>query len=261
VRYRVQLDTESGADGVLRRMLREVDASEGHSRVEVRAVGDDLELNQGVGRTAFTRRLAGAARDLKSDELAREWLSAVGRGEARTPLRFRAWDPVKIEVVEVEFAAVRRASGENVERRAYSSRATTGSLLRVDPSGNVVHEVMSLGAFQLVRSDAPQAEAQQPDQAFDHVSALLQKSPKALKLTHAAIRQARRLPSLEEALKVELRLTVRLFEDGEFPEGVRALLIDKDRKPNWSPARLGEVTPELVARYLAPLPAGEELTF
>jgi enoyl-CoA hydratase/carnithine racemase len=90
---------------------------------------------------------------------------------------------------------------------------------------------------------------------------LLQKSPKALKLTHAAIRQARGLPSLEEALKVEYRLTVRLFEDGEFPEGVRALLIDKDRKPKWSPPQLGEVAEELVARYLAPLPAGEELTF
>jgi enoyl-CoA hydratase len=92
-------------------------------------------------------------------------------------------------------------------------------------------------------------------------AALTQKSPKALKLTLAAIRQARRLPSLEEALKVEYRLTVRLFEDGEFPEGVRALLIDKDRKPRWSPPQLGEVTADLVARYLAPLPADEELTF
>lgn len=90
---------------------------------------------------------------------------------------------------------------------------------------------------------------------------LLQKSPKALKLTHAAVRHARGLPSLEESLKVEYRLTVRLFEDGEFPEGVRALLIDKDRKPRWSPPKLGEVAPELVAGYLAPLPAGEELTF
>jgi enoyl-CoA hydratase len=88
-----------------------------------------------------------------------------------------------------------------------------------------------------------------------------QKSPKALKLTLAAIRQARGLPSLEEALKVEYRLTVRLFEDGEFPEGVRALLIDKDRTPKWSPPTLGEVTDELVARYLSPLPPEEELTF
>jgi enoyl-CoA hydratase len=101
-----------------------------------------------------------------------------------------------------------------------------------------------------------------PDEwAANSRAALVQKSPKALKLTLAAIRQARRLASLDEALKVEYRLTVRLFEDGEFPEGVRALLIDKDRKPKWSPPQLGEVTPELTARYLAALPADEELTF
>jgi enoyl-CoA hydratase len=88
---------------------------------------------------------------------------------------------------------------------------------------------------------------------------LTQKSPKSLQLTLAAIRNARALPSLEDALNVEYRLTVRLFEDGEFPEGVRALLVDKDRRPKWSPAHLEAVTPELVARYLAPLPPAEEL--
>jgi enoyl-CoA hydratase len=92
-------------------------------------------------------------------------------------------------------------------------------------------------------------------------AALAQKSPKSLKLTLAAIRNARRLTALEQALAIEFRLCTRLFEDGEFPEGVRALIIDKDRKPKWSPARLEEVTPELVARYLAPLPVAEELTF
>ena len=88
---------------------------------------------------------------------------------------------------------------------------------------------------------------------------MAQKSPKSLKLTLAAIRNARRLGSLEAALNVEFRLTVRLFEDGEFPEGVRALIVDKDRKPKWSPARLADVGPNLVAAYLAPMPPGEEL--
>ncbi len=60
-------------------------------------------------------------------------------------------------------------------------------------------------------------------------AALAQKSPKSLKLTLAAIRNAQALGSLEEALNVEFRLCVRLFEDGEFTEGVRALLVDKDR--------------------------------
>jgi len=90
---------------------------------------------------------------------------------------------------------------------------------------------------------------------------LSQKSPKALKLTLAAVRNAKSLASLDQALIVEYRLTVRLFEDGEFPEGVRALLVDKDRKPKWSPPQLDGVTDELVARYMAPLPPGEDLTF
>jgi enoyl-CoA hydratase len=88
---------------------------------------------------------------------------------------------------------------------------------------------------------------------------LAQKSPKALKLTAAAIRQAKSLPSLEAALDVEFRLAVRLFEDGEFAEGVRALIVEKDRKPAWSPAHLNDVTDALIQRYLGPMPAGEDL--
>ncbi len=92
-------------------------------------------------------------------------------------------------------------------------------------------------------------------------AALAQKSPKSLKLTLAAVRNARALGSLEQALAIEFRLCTRLFEDGEFIEGVRALIVDKDRKPKWSPPTLSDVTPQLVNDYLGPLPAGEDLTF
>jgi enoyl-CoA hydratase len=91
------------------------------------------------------------------------------------------------------------------------------------------------------------------------LATLAQKSPKSLKLTLAAIRNARHLTSLEHALNVEFRLCVRLFEDGEFIEGVRALIVDKDRRPKWSPARLQDVMPELIAAYVAPLAPQEEL--
>jgi enoyl-CoA hydratase len=88
---------------------------------------------------------------------------------------------------------------------------------------------------------------------------LAQKSPKSLKLALAAIRNARAVGSLEAALNMEFCLCVRLFEDGEFIEGVRALLVDKDRQPKWSPPRLEKVGAEMVAAYMAPLPPGEEL--
>ena len=85
------------------------------------------------------------------------------------------------------------------------------------------------------------------------------RSPKALKATLKAVRDARALPSLEAALDVEYRLVTRLYEDGEFIEGVRAAIVDKDRRPKWRPATLGEVGSEMIAALFAPLPAGEEL--
>ena len=39
----------------------------------------------------------------------------------------------------------------------------------------------------------------------------------------------------------------------DFYEGVRALLIDKDNKPAWSPASLDQVTPEMIEAHFAPV--------
>jgi len=46
---------------------------------------------------------------------------------------------------------------------------------------------------------------------------------------------------------------LEVFASADFVEGIRAAIIDKDRNPKWSPARIEDVTPEIVARYLAPL--------
>lgn len=92
------------------------------------------------------------------------------------------------------------------------------------------------------------------------VEKLSSRSPLALKLTLAAIRNAATLQSLEEALNVEYRLTSRLLECGEFLEGVRALIIDKDRRPTWNPAHLNEVSQKMVANFMEPLPSDKELS-
>ena len=44
-------------------------------------------------------------------------------------------------------------------------------------------------------------------------------------------------------------------------EGIRALLIDKDKVPQWSPATVAQITDAMIAAYLAPLEHGEDLTF
>lgn len=84
-----------------------------------------------------------------------------------------------------------------------------------------------------------------------------EKSPTALKVTLAALRRARHLGSLEEALDQEYRVSCAMLSVPDLVEGVRARVVDKDRDPRWSPDRLSDVTDEDVARCFAPLGDGE----
>jgi enoyl-CoA hydratase len=88
---------------------------------------------------------------------------------------------------------------------------------------------------------------------------LRQKSPTSLKVTLRALREGARL-SFDDCMRMEYRLACRFMQGHDFFEGVRALLIDKDNKPDWRPATLETVTADMVAAYFAPLPEGD-LTF
>lgn len=114
-------------------------------------------------------------------------------------------------------------------------------------------------AFDTVEQIRSELTAISGDWAEKTLAELAEKSPLSLKLTLAAIRNARRLDSLEAALNVEYRLCVRLFEHGEFIEGVRALIVDKDRQPKWKPPRVEDVSAELVTQWLSPLSEADEL--
>jgi hypothetical protein len=43
------------------------------------------------------------------------------------------------------------------------------------------------------------------------------------------------------------------MKGGDFREGIRALLVDRDNSPKWQPAALNEVTPEQVNGYFQTL--------
>ncbi|MCO1335800.1 enoyl-CoA hydratase/isomerase family protein [Microbulbifer sp. OS29] len=62
------------------------------------------------------------------------------------------------------------------------------------------------------------------------------------------LRRSRHL-CLADIYRMELVLAVNLCGSGHFKEGVRALLVDKDREPKWQPASLKEISPGQVEQY------------
>jgi len=78
-------------------------------------------------------------------------------------------------------------------------------------------------------------------------------SPLMMCVTLAQIRRARSMP-LAEVFRMERDMVRHCFNwrrgpASETVEGVRALVIDKDHQPKWQPARLAEVTPEMVEAF------------
>ena len=73
-------------------------------------------------------------------------------------------------------------------------------------------------------------------------------SPTSAALIWEIQRRAKHM-SLAEVFRMELIVSLGCCAHPDFAEGVRALLVDKDGKPRWTPATLAEVSAEWVAAH------------
>ncbi|XP_039750088.1 3-hydroxyisobutyryl-CoA hydrolase, mitochondrial [Pararge aegeria] len=103
-------------------------------------------------------------------------------------------------------------------------------------------------------------EKVQNDWSVKTIETLHQMCPGSLKITMRALQRGAQL-DLPQCLKMEYRLACRATENHDFPEGVRALLIDKDNNPQWKHKTLAEVDDDYVEDYFKKLPQDRELQF
>ncbi|MDM8358348.1 enoyl-CoA hydratase/isomerase family protein [Pandoraea communis] len=90
--------------------------------------------------------------------------------------------------------------------------------------------------------------------AAETLALLQQRSPLSLCVTDLQLQKGRRL-DLADAFRMELVLGYHAFATGDFVEGVRALLIDKDKQPRWRYATLADVpAAQADAFFVSPWP-------
>lgn len=103
-----------------------------------------------------------------------------------------------------------------------------------------------------LQTDLADEAASEQSQAWRKATldALTHYSPTMLEVTREALLRGRQM-TLAESFRMELGIVTRAIEEGDFREGVRAHLVDKDRTPRWAPATLPAVRPESVQHFLA----------
>jgi enoyl-CoA hydratase len=94
--------------------------------------------------------------------------------------------------------------------------------------------------------------------AAETAATIRSRSPTSLEVTFDALRRAHRL-SFAECMVMEYRVLCRILDGHDFYEGVRAAIVDKDRRPQWRPADLAAVDTAAVEAHFRPPPGGDIL--
>ncbi|XP_015115719.1 3-hydroxyisobutyryl-CoA hydrolase, mitochondrial [Diachasma alloeum] len=152
--------------------------------------------------------------------------------------------------------ALLKSGGKDLEKILANFEDKTPAEFTLAKYSDKIDEYFSAGTVEEIVDRLKEDKSEWAQGVIDNLSKM---SPTSLKLTLKALQRGRGM-NLLECLRVENRLSnAASRRDGDFYEGVRALLIDKDGKPRWNPASLEQVTDDYVENMFKSLPADEEL--
>jgi enoyl-CoA hydratase len=246
-------------------------------RKPVVAVMDGLVMGGGVGlsghaahrvvteRTAIAMPEAGIGYfpDVGACYLLARAPGEVGTHLALTGERVGAADAIYCGLADVHIPVERlvelpaaladcRDAQSVTARLAQISRAPAPGKL---PAGRPWIDVCYAG--EDVENIIARLSAETGEAARSTLSILQTVSPTSLKITLRNIRSALSFNTVEQSFQQDYRLSVNCIAGHDFIEGIRAAIVDKDRKPVWRPDKLADVTPEIVDHYFRRVEAPE----
>jgi enoyl-CoA hydratase len=196
--------------------------------------------------------------------------SEIGTWLALTGARLKAADcliaGVATQYMPTEILSAARAQIAGAAQTHDAARALESGLEALSESAGHpkeltpenIERINRIFALESVEAIFAALEADGSDWANAQLATLRTKSPQAMKVSFRQMREGAKAASFADEMRSEYRLASRVASRHDFQEGVRALIVDKDNKPVWSPATLEGVTDALLDELFAPLLASEE---
>ncbi len=193
-----------------------------------------------VGASYFLSRLPGAL----GTYLALTGVQIRGADALYCQLADVYLPPASVAALSDELAALRWSEDRAGDlRRFVYARAALGlqapSLSVLRPGIDAHFSKLTVSA--ILASLEAETRAPYADWAEQTVKLIRSRSPTMLAVTLTQLQRGKNM-SLAACLRMELAMAYQCFEHGDFLEGVRALIIDKDNIPRWQPNRIEDVT-------------------
>ena len=170
---------------------------------------------------------------------------ALGAGLATHHVPFAKFDDLVTDLTDadaLDHGAVNRIIAAHAGARPHGS---------LDERQNAIERLFGADDLDLVIASVETA-ACEAEWIAEAASVLRRASPTSLRATWRRMVQGRDQP-IERVLTDDYRMAVRMVGGHDFAEGVRAILVDKDNAPRWSPPTLAAVTHEQIDALLLPL--------
>ncbi len=113
-------------------------------------------------------------------------------------------------------------------------------------------------AFATLEEVLASLDGDDSEWAQRELALLRSKSPQACKVALRELDTSLKLETFTQEMAMEYAIAARVLVLPDFAEGVRAVIVDKDNAPKWSPATPEAVREETIAAIFAPLPEHEE---
>eukprot|EP00850_Spirogloea_muscicola_P017172 SM000145S00789 [mRNA] locus=s145:17659:20291:- [translate_table: standard] len=212
-----------------------------------------IALHPDVGASYFLSRLPGSLGEylgltgarLDGAELVDIGLATHYVPSHRLKMLDERWGDMRVGREEaVRFAIEEHAEIVGLPRDSVLNRQ--GREPAVATLRNLINECFSAETVEGIIAALEEQQRGGAEWCAEPLAALARMSPTSLKVTLRSIREGRR-QDLRQCLEKEYRLT-----------GVRAVLVEKDNRPQWSPKDLAGVSEEVVMTHFAPFDNPDE---
>ena len=120
-----------------------------------------------------------------------------------------------------------------------------------------IDHIFGLGSVEAILAAL---EAADSDWAREQLKVLATKSPQTMKVAFRQLRLGGEAKTFAQNMAMEFRIGARVVQKHDFIEGVRAVIVEKDNAPKWSPATVSGVTEAMLDEIFAPLASAQEWT-